>query len=164
MDQELLALMADSGKNEMQIRLRAREGAVEVATPDGPRTYALKPLDQLYGEGTGLPSMDGRDRQWLPLLLGIEEPIVEYYQDHAALTDAQVLLSLKLLSMNLAAAATDELAREILLRLRLALSINDYSRQDVKMALRKVSQSVERHMKDAGTRGYLTFISHFLRR
>jgi hypothetical protein len=163
MDQELLDLMDLQANNQVEVRLLVDKQAVEVSTTEGPRTHPLRPLDQLYGKGTGLSSLDGRDQQVQPLLLAIELPITEYYADHPRLTDGQVLLSLKLLSMNPAAAATDELAHGILVSLRLALSINDYSRQDVKMALRKIGQSVERHMKEAGTRGYLTFISQYLR-
>ncbi len=63
-----------------------------------------------------------------------------------------------------AAAAADVLAARIQLSLRLTLSLNDYSRQDVRHALRKVAKSVARHTRLAGPRGYLTFLRRQLQR
>jgi hypothetical protein len=61
-----------------------------------------------------------------------------------------------------AEAAQDELATAVQLKLRLVLSLNDYSRQDVRQALRKVKQSANRHNRDGGRRGYLDFITQML--
>ncbi|MFI5381762.1 MAG: hypothetical protein ACHRHE_20895 [Tepidisphaerales bacterium] len=52
---------------------------------------------------------------------------------------------------------------QIQLSLRMALSLNDYSRQDVKQAIRKILKSVDRHTKAAGQRGYLDFIHKYIK-
>jgi 2-keto-3-deoxy-L-rhamnonate aldolase RhmA len=43
------------------------------------------------------------------------------------------------------------------------LSLNNYSQQEVKQALRIVLKSVERHSKHAGVTGYLDFIRRYVR-
>jgi hypothetical protein len=58
--------------------------------------------------------------------------------------------------------AGDVLCRRIQIALRLCLSLNDYSRQETKLAIRKVTQSVKRHTSLAGPRGYLSFIREFV--
>jgi hypothetical protein len=55
----------------------------------------------------------------------------------------------------------DPLARRVNSALRLCLSLNDYSRFEVRAALRKVRKSVERHTRLAGPTGYLDFIAGF---
>ena len=56
----------------------------------------------------------------------------------------------------------DALRRRLQLALRLLLSLNDYSRQEVKTALRTIARSVARHKSLEGRRGYLTFIHEYV--
>jgi hypothetical protein len=132
---------------------------------EGFHSYTLKTLPELYGPGTGASSIDPRDERFLPLLMTIEEEIWRHAETvDPALTDGQVLLAVKDLAMNPEAEPYEPLARRIALALRLNLSLNDYSRQDVRGALRQVSKSVERHTKAEGRRGYLQFIHQFFAR
>jgi hypothetical protein len=129
---------------------------------EGFHPYTLKTLPELYGPGTGASSIDPRDEQFRPLLMAIEGEICRYADTEApGLTDGQVLLAVKDLAMNPDADPSDPLARRIAIALRLAVSLNDYSRQDVRGALRQVAKSVERHTKSEGRRGYLQFIRQF---
>jgi len=132
---------------------------------EGFHSYTLKTLPELYGPGTGASSIDPRDERFLPLLMAIEEEVYRYADTvDPALTDGQVLLAVKDLAMNPEAEPTEPLARRIALALRLAVSLNNYSRQDVRGGLRQVAKSVERHTKADGRRGYLQFIRQFFGR
>ena len=80
------------------------------------------------------------------------------------MTDARVSLALDKLGMSPEGeAGTDVLAKYLQFKLRMVLSMNDYSRNEVKAAIKKIGKSVERHTKLAGPRGYLTFIRQQLR-
>ena len=59
------------------------------------------------------------------------------------------------------APADHDVTRRVQLALRLCLSLNDYSRQEVRTALRRVQRSVKRHTELQGPRGYLNFIVEF---
>lgn len=161
MDQELQDLMAkamDSSDRTVIDVQDPRQPKIEF----GAQEYPVKPLDQLYGKGTGRDSLDPQDEIFMPLLTLIEGELSRAGQANPRLTDGDALLALKALSMNPAAdVGTDELAALVQAALRLCLSLNDYSRQDVKMAIRKVTQSVQRHTSLAGRRGYLEFIKDY---
>jgi hypothetical protein len=164
MDTQLEALI-NQGEGKT-ISFRTGEGTVEIRDknhPDQKQEYPLKPLPELYGAGLGLQSVDLKDGGFLPLLLAIEETFVLCYRNDPSLTDGAVLLALDKLCMSPEAdAAQDELVIAVQLKLRLVLSLNDYSRQDVRQALRKVKQSANRHNRDGGRRGYLDFITRML--
>jgi hypothetical protein len=169
MDKDLQLIMTPpdlkaAGKDSTSFRMMDdASGEIEIERPEGNIRYALKPLDQLYGQGYGVSSLDMKDRRFLPLLMVIETEIVNHYRAEPSLTDGLVALSLSKLSMNPAADCGDDvLCRRIQLALRLCLSLNDYSRQEVKLTIRKVAQSVERHTSLAGRQGYLTFIDDFI--
>jgi hypothetical protein len=63
------------------------------------------------------------------------------------------------LAMDPDGATADPLAKQIQFSLRLTLSLNDYSRQEVRQAIRKIAKSVNRHKN--GDRGYLMFVREF---
>ena len=42
-------------------------------------------------------------------------------------------------------------------------SLNDYSRQDVKQAIRRIAKSVQTHTQQSGRRGYLDFIRQYVK-
>lgn len=60
------------------------------------------------------------------------------------------------------AVSNDALARAIQNSLRLLLSTEDYSRYEVKWAVRKILGSVKRHRAAGGIRGYLDFIMEYV--
>ncbi len=167
MDEELRRLFTGdlSPGSTRSTNLRIKEdgsGQIEIDTPEGMRPYTLKPLPELYGQGRGGDaSVDAKDPHYQPLLRAIEEEIVLFHASNAWLTDGAVAIALGSLAMGLEAEQTDPLARRVQAALRLALSLGDYSRQEVRQALRYVNRSVDRHKKAQGPRGYLQFIRQF---
>jgi hypothetical protein len=150
---------------QVTIQLRVDDsGRIEVNTPQGTRELTLRPLAELYGAGTGRPTIDPEDEPFIPLFLAIEQTIVrEDQKGPARLTDGGVALTLDRLAMNPEGdPGIDPLARHLQLELRLQLSLNDYSRQEVRGALRKIGKSVVRHTRLAGPRGYLSFIREYV--
>jgi len=134
-------------------------GEIEVEMSEGPRRHVLKPLPELFGKGHGVSSVDPQDERFMPLLLCIEESIVEHYEQDPDLTDGRVSLALSRLILQPGGDPGDDaLCRLLQLDLRLLLSLNDYSRQEVRWALRKIDKSVRRHSRADGPRGYLDFI------
>lgn len=149
--------------SEVKVHIdNALSGLIRIERPAGPVEYTLKPLQELYGTGRTEGPINPVDPNYTALLLPIEEEITRYYAENPRLTDGGVLLALKPLAMSPEAPVTDELARRVQLALRLALSLNDYSRHEVRQGLRQVVKSIERHNQLAGNRGYLEFISQFL--
>ena len=162
MDQTLQQLVADVGEVDFQ---DPAAGLIVVQGAKGATTYTLKPLQELYGTGTGAETLDPEAAEFMPLMLRIEEDIAAAYQNRPSLTDGQTLLALKQLALGPEAdVSSDPLAIRIQGGLRLVLSMNNYSRQDVKMALKKIAKSVERHTRSDGVRGYLTFIVKYFGR
>ncbi len=162
MDDALKQLIDEAG-DAIELDLQnIAAGSVVLQGANGAQTYTLKPLQELYGTGTGAETLDPESDEFMPLMLRIEEDIAAAYQNRPAMTDGQVLLSLKPLAMAPEADVNaDPLALRIQGGLRLVLSMNNYSRQDVKMALKKIVKSVERHTRMDGVRGYLGFILEY---
>jgi hypothetical protein len=169
MDQELIELMGRvkaqspaAGTSQLRFKDEATDD-LEIEREGQKHTYTLKPMQQLFGQGLGVNSIDSLDERFHPLLMTIEREIVFYDNLNRGLTDGQVSLTLRALAMNPEAEIPgDGLARRINRGLRLFLCINDCSRQEVKLAIRKVLQSVDRHNKMSGVRGYLSFIREHL--
>ena len=148
-----------AGKQKLEINLKDQTIALMNESGETGTPHAVKPLAQLYGSGTGSESVEFEDNAFLSLLLSIEESILDAFKDQPSLTDAGVLFALDRLCMTPDAnMQSDPLAVDIQFALRVALSLNNYSRQDVRLCLRKVKQSAARHNKLAGTRGYLNFL------
>ena len=169
MDQNLIALLPLDAQGNFQkaedsqpgmIRLvNAHTGEIELNLPDGAKKYLLKPLGELFLNDAATFSINWDDQAYMPLLLCIEEEILNYDDAIPDLTDGPVALSLDRMIMNPAAEpGADELIRQIQFRLRLLLSLADYSKYEVKSALRKIAKSVELHSRESGIRGYLDFI------
>jgi hypothetical protein len=170
MDQELFELLKPEGvlaklhlsKAPKPHHLDLKAGEIVVDAAGEERRYALKPLPDLYASGHNVDTVDPEDDRFMPLFLTIEEAIVRHWeQDDPGLTDGAVALVLNQLGMDPQSTTQDELARRIQVQLRLCLSMNNYSRQEVKAALKKVGKSVDRHTRLAGPRGYLSFIKQF---
>lgn len=171
MDPELIALMglgreagtAAGDAGEVSLLVDPGEGSVSLDTPDGRRRHLLKPLSALYGKGHYTSPPDPEDEGFLPLLMCIEDIIARRDREVSNLTDGQVALALSRLLTKLDGDPGDNvLTLYIQTNLRLQLSMNDYSRQEVIWALRRVARSVDRHRRAAGVRGYLDFIQKFL--
>jgi hypothetical protein len=170
MDQKLSELLnpvdgaAAGGQVRHSLRVvRDQTGVIELETGGQTVRYSLKPLVELYAPDSAGATVDPMNPRYEPLFLAIEEVIQFTYRYDRGLTDGAVRLALTELTMNPSAETRDPLAREIQERLRLLLSLNDYSRTDVKGAVRKILKSVERHTKAEGPRGYLEFVRRAMR-
>ena len=170
MDQELFDLLKPEGvlaklhlsKTPKPHELDTATGEIVVRQAGEERRYALKSLSDLYGPGHNVDTVDPEDQRFMPLFLTIEEAIVRHCeQDNPGLTDGTVALVLDQLGMGPGSTTPDPLAKRIQVQLRLCLSMNDYSRQEVKAALKEVAKSVDRHTCASGPRGYLNFIAQF---
>ena len=146
------------------VRIRFTKGGMTQIKFDGDdetEPYTLKPLDQLYGRGNpGSP--DPQNLAFMPLFTAIESEIVKFDEEAEGLTDAHVILSLNAMGMNLEKPSSDPLIQWLQGALQLTLSLNNYSRQEVRQAIRRVGRSVERHQESGRGRGYLNFIRQYV--
>jgi hypothetical protein len=171
MDQELLDLIKPKGllarfkKSSLTMAADMDKGEVLLDLSGEPRHYKLKPLEELYGPGRDVATVDPKDDQFMPLFLAIEEAIAQYYRrEKPQLTDGATALVVDQLGMGPESPSTDPLALRIQFGLRLCLSLNNYSRQEVKAALKKIGKSIDRHTRADGPRGYLEFIAAYFAR
>jgi hypothetical protein len=135
------------------------DGLVSISGPKGKVVCRLKPLQELFSSKTAAPAvMKWDDPRHLHLLYTIEWAIKRVYMENPELTDSSVMLSLDQISMKPEVTSSDAVIKEISRKLRVALSMDDYSRDEVKKAARKILASVKRHKAAAGMRGYLDFI------
>jgi len=168
-DQELRKLIVEradaQGHTAMKVGSSGWLDEITVGTGEKAATYRLKPLGELYGTGTGEATVDPKDQRFMPLLHGIESQIVRFdMEQRGRLTDAAVSLSLGKLAMSPEGdVGNDVLANRIQIGLRLALSLNDYSRQEVKQAIRRIARSVENHTRQSGARGYINFARRYVK-
>ncbi|MCL5946064.1 MAG: hypothetical protein M1472_04335 [Planctomycetes bacterium] len=170
MDAEITQLFKESGNTPGENEIRARittidesKGEIEITIKGVAHRCVLKALKDLYGPGINAPSVDSTDSRYLPLLMEIERGIVEFDRYHAHLTDGSVASTLNRMGINPEMnSVSDELGRHLQWNLRLLLSVNNYSRQDVIQALRKINKSVARHTRADGPRGYLDFIRQYV--
>jgi len=139
------------------------DGLVRMKSEKGELVYKLKPLPELFSGGkSGMATISWKDGNSLNLLHAIESAIKNVYLADPELTDSSVMLSLDKLSMKPETVSPDAVIRAINLQLRLALSTGDFSRDEVKAAVRKILASVKRHKAIAGIRGYLNFIVEYV--
>lgn len=171
MDQELLSLVEPEGlrspsqKPSSLIAIDMVSGEVSLEVSGESRTYKLKPLHELYGPGNNVATVDPQDDRFMPLFLAIEEGIAQHYRhENPGLTDGSTALVIDQLGMGPESVSTHPLALRIQFELRLCLSLNNYSRQEVKAALKKIGKSVDRHTRADGPRGYLEFIAAYFAR
>jgi len=99
------------------------------------------------------------DPRYLSLLHAIEGAIKRTYMVNPELTDSDVMIALDQISMKPEITLNNKVIKQINQELRVALSMDDYSRDEVRKAMRKILSSVKRHKAAAGIRGYLEFIS-----
>lgn len=117
----------------------------------------LKPLSELYVEAKS----PAGDKEQEALMMAIEYAIAFY--DHAhehGLRDDEAIRLLEKLSMK-PEVALSGVGGFVQTYLRLELSLGDYSRADVRQALRRIQKTATRHSK-GDPRGYLNHIHHFV--
>ena len=164
MDQDLIQLFKTLGMDKPEeqalgLSTSSRDPMLAIPSADGTVEYRLKPLNQLYVQNDRSTSIDVENPKDMQLLMQIESTIVDCYHEDPDLTDGQVELALDRLDMSPAGDhSKDYVAEQIQLGLQLLLSLNDYSLEEVRMAIRKIRKSVQRHTKRAGRTGYLDFI------
>jgi hypothetical protein len=135
------------------------DGLVLLSASKGSFEYRMLPLQELFTPGrSGSAVIKWDEPRYLNLLHAIESSIKRLYIEDAELTDVSVLLALDKLAIKPETWANDAVIRRINRDLRMMLSMSDYSRDEVKSAVRKILVSVKRHNSLAGARGYLDFI------
>ena len=172
MDSEIISLVDGLAKNMEPGKLQTvaklaiiddSTGELEITIGDVAHRRVVKPLKDLYGRGINAPTLELTSEEYRPLLMEIERSITEFDRRRSRLTDATVASTLNRMGINPESPpGNDELARSLQMDLRVLLSINDYSRQDLIQAIRKINKSVARHTRADGPRGYLDFISKYV--
>jgi hypothetical protein len=135
------------------------DGCVKIQSDKGEFVYRLKPLQDLFSAGkTDVVAMKWDDPLYMSLLHAIESAIKRLYEEDPQLTDGRVMLALDKLSLKPETVSDDPVIKAVNNSMRFLLSTTDYSRDEVKKAVRKILVSVKRHNDFAGIRGYLDFI------
>lgn len=162
MDQELMKRFeTEEAVRNVQISVaNAAAGEILLIRGEEKEVYTLKPLNDLYGlDNSG--SVDPKNETFMPLFLCIEESIARFDAKHRRLNNTDVALALRHLSINPEELGTDALIQGIQGDLRLNLSLNNYSRQELRQVIRKIGKSVDRHTDGGRGRGYLNYIHEF---
>lgn len=130
--------------------------AGELALP-GDERYALKAIGELYAEAKS----PGGENEQMALTMAIEYAIAffDHHNDHG-LRDDETIRILEKLSMK-PETALSGFGALIQAYLRLELSLDDYSRADLRQAVRRALRSAQRHSK-GDPRGYLNHIHHVM--
>ncbi len=126
-----------------------------LSLPDGSQV-TLKGLTELYVE-----AKPAKDSEIDALAMVMEYAIAHYdhHHDHG-LRDAETIKMLDKLSMK-PEVALDGVGAVVQAHLRLELSLKDYSRADVRTAVRRIQRSAQRNSK-GNERGYLNHIHHLM--
>jgi hypothetical protein len=148
-DQKEASFSLDFSKDE--------KGLIKISSEKEVISFKLKPLNDLYNESI----KDDSNTHVEPLLFAIETAIRNYDKNEEQLTDSRIMNTLEKLSMKPEMESSDPLLTLISLQIRLQLSLGDYSRANVRHALRKIGKSAKLH-NEAGKRGYIDFIYKFL--
>ncbi len=154
----------DPGPAGLTMAFVRKEGTLfaRLHSPDGEEIERpLRPLDDLFATEGPEPVLEVDSDRHLPLLQSIEVAIVDVATEHRDTTDAKVLRLLDGLIERLEEEAPGSMRTRIQDRLRLELSLRNWSRSEVLACLRKVRKSVKVHRSGGGERGYLDFISGF---
>lgn len=139
------------------------DGLVMIKSDKGSFTYKLKPLHELFSQASDkITEINWEDRHYLSLLYTIERAIKRLYKANYTLTDSDIIPSLETLAMKPETVSKNIIVIAINQELRVLLSMYPYTRQEVKMAIRKVLNSAKRHNKQGGLRGYLDFIMEYV--
>ncbi len=142
-----------------------REGTLfaRLHSPDGDEIERpLRPLADLFAADAPEPVLEVDPDRYLSLLQSIEIAIVEFDSEHPGATDGKVLRVLDGLIERLEEEALGPMRTRIQDRLRLELSLRDWTRAEVLACLNKVRKSVKLHRSSGGERGYLDFIRGYV--
>ncbi len=147
---------------EMEIQQKVDGDYIVLSGPEGEAEHPLKALEELYISEREKPKRTlGDEEEYMDILMAIESTISRYYRDHPNLTDREVIRALEQLNRRPEAIPEDALPTSIQGNLRVQLSLEAYTRHEVRWALRKVLGSVQRHHDLGGMQGYLDFIVDF---
>jgi hypothetical protein len=140
------------------------KGLIKIESSKGDFTHKLKPLNELFSQkNSKITEISWEDRYYLNLLYAIERAIKRICEStQYRITDSDVISVLETLAMKPETVNNNFVLKEINQGLRLKLSMNDYSRHEVKMAIRKILNSAKSHNKQGGLRGYLGFILKYV--
>ncbi|OHE24486.1 MAG: hypothetical protein A2X92_07775 [Syntrophus sp. GWC2_56_31] len=147
-----------SSENEEQFAFSAtfdkeKDGLIKIITDKGEFIYQLKPLEELYAEPKLRKNLED---ETVSLLYEIEKTIKDYYSIDQSLTDASVIMALEKLSIKPEAPAQNDFLRNITGCLRMFMSMNRFSRSELRQGINRALRSARRHNKIDGIRGYLT--------
>jgi len=140
------------------------EGLIKIESAKGDFTHKLKPLNELFSqENSKITEINWKDQYYLNLLYAIERAIKRIYEGtYYRITDSDVIPVLETLAMKPETVNNNSVLKAINQELRLQLSMNNYSRHEVKMAIRKILNSAKKHNKQGGLRGYLGFVLKYV--
>ncbi len=140
------------------------DGLIEVVGGKGSFAYQLKELEELYlsSEEASDIEPDWEDDHYLSLLYAIESAIRRADDYTPGLADSMVITALEKLAIKPELKEDNPIIKEINQQLRAQLSLCNYSRYEVKRAIRKILGSVKRHNRIDGIRGYLDFIKEYV--
>ncbi|MBI3829241.1 MAG: hypothetical protein HY291_06975 [Planctomycetes bacterium] len=142
--------------------LDADKGEIEVVLGEAKLRHTLRPINELYATKPEPRFVDAGSNVYLPMVMAIEQTILTYYDSNPGLTDGTVQMALDRLAIDPGAhPILDELCQSIQMRIRISLSLDEFTKREVVAVLRKISKSVQRHSKLSGHRGYLEFIVKF---
>lgn len=137
----------------------ADKGEIEVVLGEAKLRHILRPVNELYSTKPEPRFVDAESDLYLPMVIAIEQTILSYYDANPGLADGTVQLALDRLAIDPGAQPIkDELCQRLQMRIRINLSLEDYTKREVVAVLRKISKSVQRHSKISGHRGYLEFL------
>lgn len=116
---------------------------------------------ELCKEGTGIDAINESNREaFFPLLLAIEEKILNHFEEDFLLEDKDIIISLKKVRDYIFSENIDfnDLEKDIISKIKRILLMNDYSKKDVSLSISAILNSVKLHRAEDGKRGYLNFI------
>lgn len=134
---------------------RETDGLIKITTDKGELVYQFKPIAELYVEEE---SRKNPEEELLSLLYQIEKAIKEYDMSNGGVTDSSVIMALEKLSMKPEAPVRDEFTKRVTDYIRMFMSMNNLSRNQLRQGINRILRSARRHNKLDGIRGYLNFI------
>jgi len=168
-DQQVLETLRDNGaytppeEQDMSRALMALSNRRKFKiSPEGVFLLKKNPLElsalsDLYDE-----SSKGSEPQIVALCMAIEYAIALLDHDTGhGLKDKEVIAVLEKLGFK-PEGTQSGLTQHIQAFLQLELSLDSYSRSDIRQALRRCLRSAQRHHKLDGERGFLNFIHHLI--
>ena len=121
-------------------------------------------LTSLYGTGVGAAAVSPMDKRYQPLFEAIERAILKHCLSvHPMPTGGGIELAMNELARNPDRYPSDPLPQAVVQGLASFLPTADFSRMEVRTALRTVVRSIARNTRDGGPNGYIGFIRGFIK-